>query len=76
MIQKPTVGRIVHVFSRGHDYVGPYAAIVTRVLDGDEVIDCTLFTPWHAATRLTRIPFSDHDGNDGREMWWDWPERA
>lgn len=80
--QKPSVGRIVHVFCRSLEYgsfmgIGPYPAIVLKV-HADGVSICAQAFP---AQKLSLdwslpVPFSDKDGNEGRDLWWEWPERV
>lgn len=79
--QKPSVGRIVHVFCRSmqHDGligIGPYPAIVFKVDDDGTSVHVQVFPRGKVEILLEyAVPFSDKDGNEGRDLWWDWPER-
>lgn len=79
--QKPSEGRIVHIFSRYQEGVepigiGPYAAIVTYVWD-DTSISAEAF-PTHKITLPFGEPIPFNDGNLDKDVqvWWQWPERV
>ena len=80
--QRPSVGRIVHVYHRDHEGlspagIGPYAAIVTWVYDESKKIDCETFgrsrpnIPWGGP-----ISYTDGGENKDRIVWWEWPPRV
>lgn len=82
MEQKPSVGRIVHVFCRSMKEdalmgIGPYPAIVYKVGKDGSSVHCQAFPRgklemhWQLA-----VPYSDKNGNEGGEIWWEWPERV
>lgn len=73
MEQKPTVGRIVHYFPTASEFHknGPFAAIVTRVVD-DRWVDLSIFPPGYGILSRDSI----HQRAPGFTTGvWDWPER-
>lgn len=69
---KPTIGRIVHVYSSNMGYITvPRPAIITAVTDDGQSIYATIFSP-DAAPYLGRgIPPRTGDTGEG----WVWPPR-
>jgi hypothetical protein len=82
MSQKPSVGRIIHVYSRYQKDVepigiGPYPAIVCKVMDDGSTILVQAFPTLKIALLPNdEIPYTDENGNEGRYLWWAWPERV
>ena len=78
MTQKPSVGRIVHLYDRDRAYIGPYACIVTRVHADGTTIDGEAF-PSNAFGHVHDVPLANDGTADNRPplwRWWDWPGRV
>lgn len=72
---KPTVGRIVHFYTKDVGFwgngvgEGPYAAIVTRVWS-DNCVNLTVFPDCGNPYTLSSVTNKVDDWN-----WWAWPPR-
>jgi hypothetical protein len=88
MIQKPSVGRIVHFYVSAPELQsngvgdGPYAAIITQVFardpsgaaDIDSYVNLKVFMPFGEVRDHGSVRHKDFDGDTGR--YWVWPERV
>jgi hypothetical protein len=76
MLMKPTVGRVVHVFTKDTTKQfngmgeGPYAGVITQVFS-DECVNIRVFPsfgePWETASCLQNV---------GGYNRWAWPDRV
>lgn len=82
--QLPTVGRIVHYYTKSWSLEGPYAALVTGVTviseDTTEIkakVDLTVFgnDPHHMMVLYKDVPVGPPDGAN-LAHWWTWPARS
>lgn len=75
--QKPTVGRIVHVFNQDvKDCVSMPAIVQNTASDGFYAV---LFMP-HGRIEEIALPYDQNvvrgDLNGGAKLYWRWPERS
>lgn len=80
--QKPTVGRIVHFFTKNtaHHYngmgEGPYAAMIVQP-HGDRCASLQVFPPFAHDYQVGSVPLDDSpDASGDCVNRWRWPDRA
>ena len=82
--QKPSVGRIVHFFTKdtakqfNGQGEGPYAAIITQGPFGNSETMCNLQVFSHNGVHLEGSVTEKSDRRDGEDpgRWWEWPPRT
>lgn len=76
VVQKPSVGRIVHFMSPDSEHLNyaghPIAAVITSVLN-DEVVCLTTFPPGSDPIPHMHVTFSE---SEHAGMRWFWPPRV
>ena len=82
--RKPSVGRIVHFYSKNPKQqwnnagIGPYAAIVTQVWT-DECVNLCVFPNCSLMAAQCSVPYTSvlqSTASGDQMVWWEWPPRV
>ncbi len=77
VVQKPSIGRVVHFVPSDDEPLAHYPAIILRTTSDSDRVDLVVFGMGAGATPWEKVPFAEK-GEDGvlPSYTWHWPERV